>query len=100
MPTADVPHAYVAGAIMAAGAAESGQMVGPESAVHAPDPSSNEAIGASVSAGVHASDRARPMTGPRRGAIGAPHCPPHLVPFAHALADLLLADLLKYPPES
>lgn len=35
----------------------------------------------------------------RSRAEPAPPLDPRLRPFAHALADLLLADLLKYPPK-
>jgi hypothetical protein len=37
---------------------------------------------------------------PRRHAEPAAVLDPRLRPFAHALADLLLADLLKYPPKA
>lgn len=36
----------------------------------------------------------------RARAEPAPPLDPRLRPFAHALADLLLADLLKYPPRT
>lgn len=35
----------------------------------------------------------------RSRADAAPPLDPRLRPFAHALAELLLADLLKYPPK-
>jgi hypothetical protein len=56
-----------------------------------------------------ATPAARPANDDGRGCASVPpaalatpkvrrECPPHLVPFAHALTDLLLVDLLKYPP--
>lgn len=42
--------------------------------------------------------RAYPVKRKAQAETSAP-LDPRLRPFAHALADLLLADLLKYPPE-
>lgn len=63
-----------------------------------PEPDPAPAVAAITSAPATATPHASKPTRSARAVSDKPLAP-HLRTFAHALADLLLADLLKYPPE-